>query len=269
MAGEGVETMRLPRAKPTADGGVRYRYAPRMPVSPRHVPWTILLPLVAVGCTSAPRTEPPRPMARGRAAVEVIRDDPSRPSTGLYAAPEALSDALSGRWEYLGTGRWPGINRAHACAFRNDRVLMVNAYCTITETPAFRVDVYSPERGRVRIYAEANGPVSVRTRADYFTFRAESEPRPGPDASLPGVALTMSFEELRAYDRERYAAFLPVCFGGEERHRRQQGCLGPLSTRVDEWGARNRHFLEHASHDWYRLVQQMRDMAVRHGKELN
>lgn len=186
---------------------------------------------------------------------------------GLYAADEALRDALASRWEYVGTGRWPGINRFHACAFRNQRVLIVNVYCTITETQAFRLDVYSPTRGRVRIYAEANGPISGRTRHDYFTFMAESEPTSDPLARMPPVALTMSFEELRAYDEMRYHAYLPACYGGEENSRPRGGCLDALAPRAREWADRNRAFLEHASDDWYRVVREMRAWAARYGRE--
>ena len=48
----------------------------------------------------------------------------------LYLLDEALQDALSGPWEYLGTGPWHGNARAPACAYRNARVLVVNVYCT-------------------------------------------------------------------------------------------------------------------------------------------
>src|SRR4051794_7648758 len=65
-------------------------------------------------------------------------------SSALYAADEALGDALSGPLEYLGTGKWPGIRRMYACAFRNERVIVVNVYCGTSERQAFRLDVYSP-----------------------------------------------------------------------------------------------------------------------------
>jgi hypothetical protein len=173
---------------------------------------------------------------------------------------------LSGELEYLGTGRWPGVERSHACAFRNARVLIVNVYCTLNETQAFRIDVYSPARGRVRIYAEASGAVSGRRRDDYFTFTAESGPPPSPDARLAPVALTMSYEELRRYEQQRYDAFLPGCFGGEQHQRPLNGCLGALAPRAEQWAAENRGFLERANDDWYRVVRQMRSLAGRYGK---
>lgn len=216
------------------------------------------------GC-STPRPAAPA-QVRQRSAPHVARA-PAHPAVGLYAPEEALSDALSGHWEYLGTGPWPGIARSHACVFRNDRVLIVNVYCTISESPAFRVDVFSPERGRVRIYAESNGPVSKYLRRDYFSFTAESEPPPGPELGLSPLALSMSFHELQAYDARRYDAFLPACYGGEHLDRAQGGCLGTLKGHGAAWSARNRAFLEQANADWYRLVKVMRVLAGRYGFE--
>jgi hypothetical protein len=190
-----------------------------------------------------------------------------RTVAGLYAAEEALRDALSGRLEYVGTGTWPGISRMYACAFRNQRVLVVNVYCSIAETEAFRIDVYSPTRGRVRIYAEANGPVSPRARRDYFTFTAESEPPAGPAARLPPLSLTMSFDALRAYDERRYRAYLPACYGGQEFHKKRGGCLGTLAPRATEWAAQNRAFLERGNDDWYRVVRELRASAMRYGRQ--
>src|SRR5689334_4119758 len=116
--------------------------------------------LLAVACSTAKHTERPA-VAQGPRAVEA---PVTMPVAGLYPADEAVRDALSGPWQYVGTGQWPGIRRMYACAFRNERVLVVNVYCGVKETPAFRVDVYSPTRGRVRIYAEAKGPLSAHMR---------------------------------------------------------------------------------------------------------
>jgi hypothetical protein len=119
----------------------------------------------------------------------------------------------------------------------------------------------------VRIYAESKGTVSAHTRPDYFTFTAESEPPPGPEARIPPLALSMSFPELRDYDEQRYSAFLPACYGGTELNRERGGCLGSLEPRAKEWAHRNRAFLQHASDDWYRVVREMREPALRYGKE--
>jgi hypothetical protein len=219
--------------------------------------------MLAVACGTA-RTELP---ARRERAARTVETPSVRPGEALYSADDALRDALSGPWQYLGTGKWPGIRRMYACAFRNDRVLIVNVYCGPTDRQALRLDVYSPSRGRVRIYAEAKAPVSTRSRPDYFTFLAESEPPPSAEARMPPLSLEMSFQALRAYEDKRYGAFLPACFGGQELHRARGGCLGALAPRAPEWAARNRAFLDRANEDWYRVVRGMRSLATRYGKE--
>jgi hypothetical protein len=186
------------------------------------------------------------------------------PEPELYSPQEALSDALSGELKYIGTGRWPGVERSRACAFHNQRVVIVNAYCTLNETQAFRIDVYSPERGRVRIYAETRGAVSARERRDYFTFMVESSPAPASEA-LPPLTLGMPYEALRSYEQQRYAAFLPSCYGGKQNEQNVVGCLGSLRPKANEWVAQNSAFLERANEDWYRVIRQLRGLALHYG----
>jgi hypothetical protein len=207
-----------------------------------------------------------RPAERPERAATAGASKPGlAPSRGLYSAEEALRDVLSGELQYIGTGRWPGVERSRACAFRNQRVVVVNAYCTLNEMHAFRIDVYSPDRGRVRIYAEANGAVSARQRADYFSFMVESGQPPSPETRIPPLTLAMSYDELSRYEQRRYDAYLPGCFGGEQNERDVGGCLGSLGPRHNEWAAQNGAFLERASADWYRVIRQMRSLATRYG----
>jgi hypothetical protein len=224
-----------------------------------------LTSMLFVAWLSATASERP---ARAKAPATHMTQAPlSRPAEPLYAPEEALRDALSSPLRHIGTGRWPGINRMYACAFRNERVLVVNVYCGRTDVRAFRVDVYSPRRGRVRIYAEASGPISRRTRHQYFTFMAESEPPPGPEAHMLPLALSMSLAELRSYDKQRYGAYLPACYGGQEHSRPRGACLGALAARGAEWASQNRVFLDRANDDWYRMVRAMRAVATRYGKD--
>jgi hypothetical protein len=225
----------------------------------------LLSSLLAAACSTTAR--PTQRPARSASTVTSVPVIPEAPAEGLYAPDDALRDVLSGPLEYLGTGPWPGTNRTQACAFRNQRVVVVNVYCTLSEAQAFRVDVYSPTRGRARVYAEAKAPLSARRRGDYFTFTAESEPAPGPGAPLPKLSLAMSFNQLRAYDEQRYNAYLPACYGGVELSRKRGGCLSTLAPRAGEWAARNRAFLERANDDWYRVVRDMRALASRYGRE--
>ncbi len=230
----------------------------RLITAVRALPWLLL----AACSASAPSERPSPPPAVMRPAPP-----PPPPQANLYAVEEALQDVLSGPLEYVGTGRWPGIDRSFTCAFRNERVLVVNAYCTKKDAPAFRIDVYSPGRGRVRLYAESNGPISNRDRERYFSFVAATEPPPAPPAPVGVVGLTMSFDELKSYEQKRYDAYLPACFAGEQNEKPVADCLGPLAPQTAPWAARNRDFLAHASSDWYRVVRMMRELATRYGKD--
>jgi len=185
----------------------------------------------------------------------------------MYAADEALADVLSGDLQFIGSGRWPGVERSRACAFRNQRVLVVNVYCTLKEVHAFRLEVYSPARGRVRIYAETKGRVSARDRSEYFTFTVEGGPPPDPALGIGPVALSMSYPELRAYEQRRYDINVPGCYTGDRFGEPIGGCLGVLAARQPEWSASNGEFLERPSANWYRVIQELRLLAKRYGTE--
>jgi hypothetical protein len=219
----------------------------------------LLSPLGAACGARAPVERPAHP------ATAVVAKPRPVPESLLYGAEEALRDVLSGDLEYIGTGRWPGVERSRACAFRNQRVVIVNAYCTLNEMPAFRIDVYSPRRGRVRIYAEANGSISVRDRKQYFSFMVETGQPPGADTRVSPLTLNMPYEELQQYEQRRYNAFLPGCVSGEQNDQSVGGCLGALAPHYGQWAQQNRAFLERPNADWYRVVRQMRALAARYG----
>ncbi len=211
------------------------------------------------------------PRARAALAGQSNSARKTAPARGavLYPLDEALQDALAGTWQHLGTGSWYGNSRVHACVYRNDRVFVVNAYCTLKEPNAFRLDVYSPTRGVVSIYAEAKVPISTVRRREYFSFNAETQPPPRPEAGVPPLALTMSFAALQRYERRRQERFLPACYGGVGIHRPRGGCLGELAPRAAQWAERNRAFLAHPPDDWYHLVRELRALAGKHGKTLD
>ncbi len=232
-----------------------------------------MIALLALGCgrPPAPERRPPPPPPAERPAAPPPPRAPAPPvaqqpkPSGLYALDEAVADVLSGPLTYLGTGPWTGNQRFKACAYRNERVLVVDGYCTIKEAKAFKVEVFSPTRGRVRLYAEAKAPISTITRRHYFTFTGGSEPPPRARTRLPPVTLTMSFPELLAYDQRRYQAFPPSCFGGVEVHKRQGGCLGELAGRRTEWAKTNQPFLKEPPAAWYRIISDLRAQARQHG----
>jgi hypothetical protein len=228
----------------------------------------VFLGMLAVGCAagwSPGRVAPAREGVALTGQSQSVRKAAPARGAALYPLDEALQDALAGPWQHLGTGAWYGNARAHACAYRNDRVFVVNVYCALKEPTAFRLDVYSPTRGVVSIYAEAKVPVSTVKRREYFSFNAESQP-PRPEAGVPPLALTMSFAALQRYERRRQERFFPACYGGVELHRARGGCLGDLAPRAAQWAERNRAFLAHPPDDWYRLVRELRALAGKHGK---
>jgi hypothetical protein len=230
---------------------------------------TWLVAMLALACAKVTVPERPAPSPTPPPPVPLTPPPPVAPRqpTGIYGLNEAVEDALSGPWTYVGTGPWTGNQRVKACAYRNERVLIVNVYCTIKEVKAFRVDVFSPTRGRVRIYAEGRAPISTLTRRDYFTFTGESEPAPSRRAGLPPVSLAMSFSDLLSYDGRRYRAFLPSCYGGVEIDRRQGGCAPGLASHTSAWAASNRTFLRDPPPTWYRLVTELRALARQHGQD--
>lgn len=211
-----------------------------------------------------PPPPPPQPLVI-EPAPEPPRVEPAREE--LYALDEALADVFSGPLVHIGTGPWFGLFRVNACAYRNERVIVVNIYCTPKEMKAFSIVVLSPTRGRAVIYAEADKPISQLTRADYFTFKAESSPP--PDSSLAPLTLSLSYSELAAWDEKRYYKWVPGCFGGVEIRRPQGGCLKALEAHADAWKARNQPFLDAPPGDWYRVVREMRARAQRDGKAVS
>lgn len=233
----------------------------------RRAVWFIVV--FAIGCTGVRSSPGPAvPTSPAPAPPPPVYAPPAPPPSGLQPLAQAVKDALSGPLVHIGTGPWPGNHRAHACAYRNDRVIVVNVYCTLKETKAFRVDLLSPVHGRVRIYAEASAPISTVRRPDYFTFTGEVQPSPPPGSGIPPLAFTMSFPDLQAYEERRYAQFLPTCFGGVEIHRPQGGCLRDLESQAAEWARTNGPFLENPPEEWYRLVGELRALASLHGRSM-
>jgi hypothetical protein len=78
----------------------------------------------------------------------------------------------------------------------------------------------------------------------------------------------MSFPDLLDYDGRRYKKFLPSCYGGVEVYRRQGGgCLRGLAAGARDWAATNGSFLQDPPEDWYRIVRELRALALQHGRD--
>jgi hypothetical protein len=217
--------------------------------------WVIAIALMAGCWRASPPPPPPAPLIQAPSPPRPVRAKPGAPGE-LYALDEALDDALSGPWSFVGTGEWFGMFRVNACVYRNARVFIVNIYCTLKEKAAFGLVVLSPTRGRAYIYAEGERPISGTTRKDWMTFKGEAH-LPADEKSGP-LRLDFTYAELRAWDEKRYYGHAPACFGGVEINRPQKGCL-KLDSHVESWAERNKAFLEEPTPEWYRIIREMRD----------
>jgi hypothetical protein len=216
--------------------------------------------LVTVGAVACRRHDPPPPTppivpivaAPADAAVAVD----ARPSGhNVYGLAEALDDAYASPWTFVGTGDWFGLFRINACVYKNDRVFIINHYCTGKEMSSAGVVVISPTRGRVYIYAEGKAPISQTRRDAWMSFKA--------DANLPTdppPRLDFTYAELRAWDEKRYYVNSPGCFGGVEANKPLHDCYRLVAAQED-WHARNAEFLREPPEIWYRIVRDMRTHA--------
>jgi hypothetical protein len=189
------------------------------------------------------------------AAVPSEPDVEEPPVEPLYTITEALEDVASGPLELIGTGPWFGNASIHACAYRNERVVVVNVYCTRKETPALGLAVLSPTRGRVYIYAEADEAISTLQRTDYGTFRADVQ----PSREEAPVALDLSYTELNAWEERRYKAYKGACWQDSG----QSACSGDLEPLRDEWAASAKPFIAEPPESWYQLTKDLHARAVR------
>jgi hypothetical protein len=175
------------------------------------------------------------------------------PPAPLYTVTEALDDVAAAPLKLIGTGKWPGLETYHACAYQNDRVIVVNVYCSAREAPAVDVIVMSRTRGRVSIYAEAGVEISTVSRADYIDFTLAV----GPVFSEPVPAT--SYAALRAWEQRHYDAMMPTCAaqrGGTQ-------CAPKLAAGLAAWSADADPFIAAPPPAWYKLVKAFHARAVR------
>ncbi|SRR5258706_1049084 len=223
--------------------------------------------LVVAACSSAPprtepvRTEPVRTApAPAGSAQPLLATPPTRDRLRVYSPTEAVEDALSSPLQHLGTGPWFGIFRIDACAFRNERVIVVDIYCTHKEMSSFGVIIMSPERGRVRLYAEATKtPISTIRRDRYHTFKAEMDPA-WPEALS---SLGMDFAALQTYEERYYHVDGPACFMNKSNLPEPAvGCIHGGEPLLEAWKTAAESYLDSPPDSWYRLVVQLRALVA-------
>lgn len=178
------------------------------------------------------------------------------PGSDLYDLDEALADASIEPWTFVGTGEWYGMFRVNACVYRNERVFIVNPYCTLKEKLAASVVVLHPERGRVVIYAEGDAPTSTTQRSAWLTFKGESHV-----PTDPPLRLDFTYAQLRAWDEARYNQSAPACYTGTELRRPLDGCY-KLDPAREQWTERNADFLREPPPAYFALMRELRDRAL-------
>jgi len=209
-----------------------------------------------------------------RCEAACCRDPKDRPSAApLYAPAEAIADALSGPLEHVGTGPWHGIFQIQSCAYRNDRVLVVDVYCTRKEIHSAGLVVFHPRRGRATFYAEARAPISTIDRSRYLQWKIEVEDPPTEQQLSPGVRTDMTFAELTGYDAARYSLSLPSCFGALKRSSGKAlvvdpggGCRRKTPEVERAWAEALRALLAEPPAGWAPLLKELRRLAREHGR---
>jgi hypothetical protein len=229
----------------------------------------------------------------GAARVVICRaeccQDPKKAPTdvALYAPADAIADASAGRLEHIGTGVWPGIFQIPSCVYRNDRVIVVDVYCTLKEINSFSIIVFHPTRGRVKVYAEARAPISTLERHQYLQWKAQAADPPRADQVARPLRTTMTFAEIIKYEEEHYKADLPGCWIDSwsartfppdtpphviksfEKTRAASGrgqCRRKTAAAEAAWTPMAAAFERDPPTEWYPLVKRLRDLARRHGK---
>jgi len=183
----------------------------------------------------------------------------------LYQPAEAVADVLSGPLEFVGRGSWFGMTRWQSCVYRNAKVVVVDVYCAKLWPRAFSVRIFSPTKGRVRIYLESPELTSALSRKQYneASWSMESEPPPPHGRVSPPFSLKMTFAQLNVYAQARYKLYLPACFTSGKEARCAEAFAGTAAQKG--WAARVVPFWQNPGSSWYQLIEEMRRLAQTHG----
>jgi hypothetical protein len=206
------------------------------------------------GAPSPAQNTMPAPAAQPAAGQAPVYAAP------VYAAEEAVRDALASPLGLVGIGGWTGYYRHLSCIYRNAQVIVVDMRCNKRETYQFSAIVYSPSRGRVELVADARqktAALSTVQRPDYETFEVSCT---GPWAGPPQLALGMSYDDLTRYDEQR-SRFQGGC---ELAPRVPQGvCSHGAPYPVQTFASANARFFEAPPQEWYTFVRTL--VAARAG----
>ena len=180
----------------------------------------------------------------------------------LYTAKEAIGDVMSSPLEFIGTGEWYGEAPLPPCAYKNNRVLVIDGYCTTNrEITTFSILVFSKTKGYLKMYAytqETKKPISKIRRDLYTDFYITSQPPPVSGAIKEPLSFDMGYRELARYNGKRAGVYdLPACWEGI-RHDPKSGCNREMPSRYRPAFAKEHAlFVNDPPELWYRFVKHM------------
>ena len=202
------------------------------------------------------------------------QDPEQAPTAGaMYSPFEALADVAAAPLQHVGTTVWPGIFEIPSCVYRNDRVVVVDVYCTTNEMNSASLLVLHPKRGRVRVYAEDRSPISTIARGGYLHWKLESEEPPPAGKIQPPLALGMNLAELVAYEKRRYDLSPPACWvsrwtgarPGSPSPPSDAQCRRKTPEAARAWSAATVGFGQPPD-VWYSLLAEFRALARKHSR---
>ena len=201
---------------------------------------------------------------KGKGGGRKLQPDP--PSAApLYPPSDALADAASGPLQHVGTTLWYGRYGIPSCIYRNEKVFVINSYCTLKEIPQSGVFVIHPERGVVTLKARGvqNKPVSTLRRAQYSEWGFSSTD------GKRGLTLNASADALVAWEERRHRYYRnPGCGAGQAGTTGKKGLKCKDKTPEFEawWQGVSSPLLEAPPESWYALVKDLRQRARKDGK---
>ncbi len=203
-----------------------------------------------------------------KGAKSVTTQDTAKPRQSfvavdhLYTAKEAIADIMASPLEFIGTGQWYGEAPFPPCAYKNDRVLVIDGYCTTNrEITTFSILVFSKTKGYLKMYAytqETKKPISKIRRQLYTDFYVTSQPPPAKGAIKQPLSFHMGYRELARYNGKRAGVYdLPSCWEGI-RHDPKSGCNREMPSHYRPAFAKEHTlFVNNPPPLWYRFVKHM------------
>jgi hypothetical protein len=192
--------------------------------------------------------------------MSVIHPKPVTASP-LYSPEDAVADAMSGPLEFVGIDK-PEGHQIPECLFRNQKVLVLDRYCTTKEINTTGIQILHPERGVIYFYAESKEPITGITRDDYREWRIETRD------PYRGARVDMTFDEYQAYEVRRLQLTDQGCSAGFAMTSAEPHCLCRNKTPEIQqwWTATSKPLLKRPPETWYRLVRTLRPLSARRGR---